>query len=205
MKSIELGKMRLLVHRKVYEPSDDSWLLIDTVEETLRERRLLDSCIDLGCGTGILGLYALSRDYCRRVIFIDINPYATMNTYVNLAINRLKPRGLVLLSEPYMCANKVDAVLANPPYLPRDDYTGIDIYGDRSVIGGSEGFETLLSFIDFASESLARGGLLFITYSSLTKPSVVESYIVDKGFDIITKKTRSFFFEELIAIGAVKK
>lgn len=205
MKSLVFNGLKILVHNKVYEPSDDTWLLIDLVEDTLSKKGGSDTCVDLGCGTGVLGLYALSRGYCRKVLFIDINPYATMNTFLNLMINRFNHRSVVLLSEPYCSVGKVDVVLANPPYLPRDEYGATDVYEESNVIGGLEGFETSLHFVDFASETLVNGGLLFITYSSLTKPGIVEKYIVRKGFDIITRRTNRFFYEELVALGAVKK
>lgn len=204
MKSFVFNGLKILIHDKVYEPSDDTWLLIDLVEEVLSKKGVLNSCIDLGCGTGILGLYVLSKGYCRKVLFIDVNPYATMNSFINIVINRFNHRGLVLTSDHHCSVEKTDVVLANPPYLPRDEYSFTSVYEEYSVAGGLEGFETVMRFIDFASETLVDGGLLLITYSSLTKPNIVEEYIARKGFKIFAKKINRFFFEEIVAIGAVK-
>ncbi|MEM4586779.1 MAG: methyltransferase [Desulfurococcaceae archaeon] len=205
MKSLFLNGFKLFIHDNVYEPSDDTWLLMNLADEVLSRRESSELCVDLGCGSGVLGLYMLFKNYCRRVFFIDINPYATTNTVINLVENKFMHRGIVVLSEPYVFIEKADVVLANPPYLPEDEYRSIDIYNDISVIGGAEGFETLFKFIDFASEILVENGYLFITYSTLTKPKVVEEYIVSRGFKIIIKRTAKFFYEELIATGAVKK
>lgn len=205
MNRLVLDGVEVFIHDKVYEPSDDTWLLMNLAEEILSRRGVSDTCIDLGCGTGVLGLYMLFRKYCRRVFFIDANPYATTNTVFNLEINKFIHRGIVVLGEPYAYVERADVVLANPPYLPEDDYSKLDDFSDMSVIGGVEGFETLFTFVDFASEALTRGGLLFVTYSTFTKPNVVEEYIVKKGFEILVKKTARFFYEDLIATGAVKK
>lgn len=56
------------------------------LEENLQEKKVLD----VGCGTGVLGITALLRG-AKQAIFIDIDSLATDNTAHNLALNNIAP------------------------------------------------------------------------------------------------------------------
>jgi len=195
----------IAVFRDVYKPAEDTWFLIDVLDRLKEEKTALkhEVCLDLGCGTGILGIYLLSRGVCSLTLFLDINPLAIANTAFNLAINNLHHHALVVLSdaeEEAFVRGSVDLVVANPPYLPSDKRGP----QDPALIGGSKGYEAVVQFIDFAAKVLRKGGILLITYSSLSNPKVVESHLIE-DFIIRKKRVRRFFFEELYVVEAVKR
>lgn len=70
--------------------------------------------IDVGCGTGILGLYALKKG-AKWVTFLDIDPNAVENTYLNLETNQAPKRYEVILSDlaQFTPNQSYDLVLAN--------------------------------------------------------------------------------------------
>lgn len=160
-------------------------------------------CLDLGCGSGVIGLYLIKKNVCRKMFFVDLNPYATENTLLNLLFNGVLNRSVIVLSDE-VNVNTVDLVVSNPPYLPRDEYCCVWDYDELNVIGGVEGYETALRFIDIASRVLKPRGLLFIVYSSLSKPEVIEKYLELKGFRVFLSRVKRFFYEEIFSVGAVK-
>lgn len=196
---VDLGFSKLAVYNDVYEPSDDTWLLI----ETISTNKHFSNCVDLGCGTGAVGLYLLSKNICSKTLFIDISQKALLNTIYNLKLNNYQHRGIAILIDDsdFVEREYFDLVVANPPYLPG---TPIDSY-DYALVGGIEGYETVLKFIDLAHVLLRENGVLYLVYSSLSKPRIVEKYLSAKCFSIIRRNIKHFFFEDIIAVEAVKK
>lgn len=183
---------------EVYRPSDDTWLLMNIVD---RVKPRGDICVDLGAGSGILGLYMLLNKYCDRVVFIDVLEDAVKSTRVNVFVNNVTHRSLVILTDTIsLRENSVDVVVANPPYLPAHDPTAIDV----TTEGGIEGYETILYFIEYASRVLKTGGEFFLVYSSLSKPDVIESSLKHHMFNVECTIYRYFFYEMLIASRCVK-
>ncbi|MGC9122250.1 MAG: methyltransferase, partial [Thermogladius sp.] len=104
----------------MYEPSDDTWLaasLLDSVKTSLRQRRL-KACADIGSGTGFLGLYTLVAGICEKTVFVDVYDNALLNTRLNIDLNGLGPRGLVVSSTEGLRDSSLHLVVSNPPYLP---------------------------------------------------------------------------------------
>ncbi len=58
--------------------------------EHLAKRRTFKNALDLGCGTGVLGM-ALARHAHRPVVATDIDPLATLKTIENAKLNRAAP------------------------------------------------------------------------------------------------------------------
>lgn len=75
------------------------------------------SVLDMGCGSGVLGIYAAMRG-AREVVFVDIDPWSVRNTEENLGLNQLEGAGFdvreggakVLTAED---AARFDVVIAN--------------------------------------------------------------------------------------------
>ncbi|MET1159373.1 MAG: methyltransferase [Thermoprotei archaeon] len=162
----------------------------------------LDLCIDLGCGTGILGIHLLCSNICNKTVFVDIDKDALNTTHYNLYHTKLFPRALLILTENAysLFEENADLVVANPPYLP-----GTPIYHlDHTVVSGPIGYERPLLFIATAYKLLKRSGILYLVYSSLSNADVIEAYL-KKFFDIRYKTTKRFFYEELYGVEAIKK
>jgi release factor glutamine methyltransferase len=158
--------------------------------------------MDLGSGTGILGLYLLKKGICERIVFVDMIEDAVINTLLNVRTNNVAHRSLVVNGiehSSYLLENSFDLIVANPPYLPgepRETY-------EYALLGGIHGFETILSFIHTSYRLLRRGGILYIVYSTLSSRGRVENEL-GKYFRITAKYSKKFFFEEIFVVRAEK-
>ena len=196
---LDLGWGRISVFENVYEPSDDTWLLLDLLNEYEGFSR---TCIETCSGTGIHGVYLLSTGKCGRVVFVDVNPTACLNTLYNIRLNNLVGRGIVLNSfslKPFRERAGVDLIVFNPPYLP-----GVprDIY-DMGLVGGRKGYETIVDIITGASRILSPRGRLFFVYSSLSERDIVMDALARNGFKIVKELRKHVFFEDIYAVEAV--
>ncbi|MGC8982509.1 MAG: methyltransferase [Desulfurococcaceae archaeon] len=178
---------------RVYRPSDDTWLLLELLSTENSKKRV---CVDLGAGSGVLGLYALINGICEFVVFIDIEEDAVETTRLNALLNKLEHRSLVVLADDVVLREEVaELIVANPPYLPAESTTVVDL----AVEGGIEGYETALYFVDYAAHALKRRGALYIVYSSLSKPEVIEKRLESSGFGNCLSKNKRFFYEVITA------
>lgn len=187
------------VFEDVYEPSEDTFLLLKLID---RIGGGFSVGLDMGCGTGVAGLYALYKGYVKRVFFTDINPNAVYNTVYNLLLNGFEHRGITIYSDRSNPLRRgvIDIVFSNPPYLPGEPR---DIY-DEALLAGVKGYERVVSFIDEAYRVLRRGGYLLIIFSSLSGEDIVFKYLVGKGFRVVDVLREHYFFEDIIGVGAVK-
>ncbi|MGC9181514.1 methyltransferase [Thermogladius sp.] len=186
----------------MYEPSDDTWLaasLLGSVKTSLRQRRL-KACADIGSGTGFLGLYTLVAGICEETVFVDVYDNALLNTRLNIDLNGLGSRGLVVSSTEGLRDSSLHLVVSNPPYLPgvpSNEY-------EASLYAGARGFEVIVDVVREAHRLLVEGGLMVLVYSSLSNTEVVEGEI-SRYFNVREVKVKRFFFEELKGVVLEKK
>lgn len=87
-------------------------LLLENMEIP-KEGRILD----LGCGVGIIGIYALLSNPRLRAVFADVNPAAVRLAKINAGLNNLLDRASFVVSDVYALLEneKFDAIYSNPP------------------------------------------------------------------------------------------
>ena len=166
--------------QNVYEPAEDSFLLIDSIDKELEQikfdKEKLTS-IELGCGSGLVSCCYLSKlkdlkisklnHYC-----FDINIDA-----VNLTRNILKNYCLdnnasVIEGDLFnrFDKNKIfDIIIFNPPYVTTDDdeykraLKEKDIYA--AWAGGKKGSETIFKFINELKGHIHENSIIFLLLS----------------------------------------
>ncbi len=193
-----INDLSITVLNGVYEPSNDTWLLAKLLDpKLLEDSTVIDTCT----GSGVLGIYAHVIGRPRRVILIDLSDDAVGNAKYNVDSLKLCS-AIVLQCSTTECirSSSADVVIANPPYLPQDGFPL-----DESVIGGVSGCEVLLSIIDDARRVLRSRGLIYVVFSSLSNPERVFNELLAKGFKVLRIEREPFFYEELIAVEAVKE
>jgi len=168
---------------EVYNPSDDSYMLLRIVEVARDE-----TFLEVGAGTGLIAIHAAKMG--ANVTATDVNPHAVELTRRNAARNQVRIQ--VQQSDLF---DKVDGyfdvIAFNPPYLPSDSSSTSWI--ERSWSGGEKGSEILVSFLDQAWRHLAPGGRIYMVLSSLTGLTSVLKAAKERYESEMLEEQRMFF------------
>ena len=168
---------------EVYAPSDDSFLMVGAIPTgNLAGKNVLD----LGTGSGVLGLYCALQGAL--VTLSDIDGIALQH-----AREAAKSLGVDLDTAKSDLFSNVcetfDLVLFNPPYLPSVTVK------DRAIDGGLMGADVIRRFLLELPNHLKKDGTALMLVSSMNDiPSLVQEY---SEFEFSSVAKRPLFFEEL--------
>ena len=139
----------------VYPPSDDSILLIESLEVKSGERIL-----EIGCGSGVVSIHC-AKNGCS-VTAVDINPSAVECTKENAQLNGVDID--VRLSDLFEnISERFDTIVFNLPYLPVIDEGELA----KAWSGGEDGMGPLPRLIAEANDHLLENGRVVVVVSSL--------------------------------------
>jgi len=177
-------RVEILISTKegVYEPSDDTFLLLDSLDLT---ERSLGSALELGTGTGIIAVYGAKRG--ARVTATDINEETLALAKENASLNGVAERIEFVKSDLFDNVDgSFDTIIFNPPYLPEEEPR------DAALDGGKKGYELAERFLKNMPGHLKKDGRCYLLLSSIDDPeNVLKSY----KHSVIAEK--SLFFERL--------
>lgn len=171
----------------VYEPAEDSELLLEVALKEVREK---DTVIEIGAGSGFVA--EKIADKCSFLLTTDISPYAT---------KELRKKGLNVVRTDIAkgVKKKFSLVLFNPPYLELEEELKRDRWEDCAIDGGKGGVEVICKFLDSLGEILEDDGRALLIVSSFNVPKVFEE-IERRGFSYEIVRERWLFFEKLYAL-----
>ena len=142
---------------EVYNPSDDSYLILEVTEVRAGERFL-----DMGCGSGLIAIHAAKAG--ADVVAADISPHAVDCTRRNAHRNGVKLE--VIQSDLFdRIRGSFDVIVFNPPYLALEETSTSWI--ERSWSGGQDGADVAGPFLEQAPEHLTPNGRIYMILSSL--------------------------------------
>lgn len=159
---------------KIYEPREDSFLLLNYIKKYAN-----GLVLDIGCGSGILGLEA--SKYADFVYLCDVNALAIEEGKENYEgkIDNIKFVKSDLFSA--FKFEKFNLIIFNPPYLPLHPLEDSESALINS--GGLHGWELIEKFVSSAGKYLvADTGKILILFSSLTGKDKCESIFSENGY-----------------------
>lgn len=129
-------------------------------------RRAPETVLDLCCGTGCLGIATALRFPEARVTLADIDAAAVANAHMNIERFALADRVEVRQSDLFERLDRraFDLVLANPPYVPQDEFLALPPeYGHEPRHGleaGADGLDCWCRLMAEVGAWLCPDGLL---------------------------------------------
>ncbi|HIQ38701.1 MAG TPA: methyltransferase domain-containing protein [Methanothermococcus okinawensis] len=204
---IKIGDIVLKIHPLVYEPAEDSILLMDNLVN-VRGKKVLD----MGTGTGIQAINAIKKG-CDIAVGIDINPYAVELSKENAELNGLEVCKKVFFFQGDLFdgmdrvmeevgIDRFDVILFNAPYLPTSQEERLGDYINYAFDGGVDGRRVLDRFISEVGRYLKEDGVIQIVQSSLTGERRTFDMLKKYGFKGEKTAVMRFFYEEIQVITA---
>ncbi|VDM46132.1 unnamed protein product [Toxocara canis] len=177
----------------VYEPAEDTFLLLDALEKeaTLLRERDVNVIVEVGCGSGVVSTFAvqlLDRPVC--ALATDVNFAALQCTKHTAKLNRVDVDTVMcdLLSalSPRL-RGLVDVLLFNPPYVPTMTPATDD--ASRCWAGGPSGRETLDRLLKEAPDLLSSNGLIYVVALKANNiPQLLEHSQLLKGSVVLERR-----------------
>uniref|UniRef100_A0A8C6UP44 Methyltransferase HEMK2 n=1 Tax=Neogobius melanostomus TaxID=47308 RepID=A0A8C6UP44_9GOBI len=172
---------------EVYEPAEDSFLLIDALEkdaEMLKERRP-SVCLEAGCGSGVVSAF-LSSVLGASALYIctDVNAAAAKCTAKTASCNSVPLQPVITNLVDSLLPRldgKVDVLLFNPPYVvtPSEEVGSSGI--EAAWAGGERGREVLDRFLPVVPQLLSKKGLFYLITIIENNPDEIISILGKSG------------------------
>ena len=147
------------------DPRPETELIIDLFKETYKDTSAKLKILDLGSGTGCLGISLLKLYENAECLFADISPKALAIAKENALNLGVYERSEFVVSNWFEnIGNHFDVIVSNPPYVA----DGYDL--DRETLcdpkialfAGSDGMDAYRAILPHAAKFLNPGGFLYI-------------------------------------------
>ncbi|XP_073827401.1 hemK methyltransferase 2 [Musca autumnalis] len=181
-------------YEHVYEPAEDSFLLLDALESDLEfiENELKPSvCLEIGPGSGIIITAIAKRLQSTLCLACDINPYACRVTKLTCARNSTHVECVQgNLIDAFKC-NSIDLLVFNPPYVVTSDteIESSDDFGEctmgnlvHSWAGGQHGRRIIDILLPKLSDILSPKGVFYLLLLRENKPDEIMEQLTQLGF-----------------------
>jgi len=166
---------QIKIARDVYEPAEDSYLLIDAARRVIDRSDRMLRILEIGTGSGIVSSVLMHQIPKHLYVATDISPHA---------VTCAKTNGVPVIRADMFTglAGRFDLILFNPPYLPTAPDERVDGWLDYAWNGGDDGRMIIDRFLKQAPAFLADGGGILLVVSSLTDIERVCARMMSIGF-----------------------
>jgi len=185
-------------YKSVYEPAEDSFLLLDSLEAELPRISALQPvlALEIGVGSGIISAALAKAVPQVAVIGADINPDACRSAMATAMANNVAERFFPVLvdgvNEAFHSgplAGKVDIVLCNPPYVFTDEKESNSGLA-AAWAGGVRGRKLIDQLIVALPSLLASNGLCYLVLEQVNQPDQVADWARSLGLSADVVLTR---------------
>ena len=155
------------VNPHVLIPRADTEILIEKALSKINVRDRYE-VLDLGCGTGIIGITIALERPLSKVTLIDQSEHAIQNTKENQTFYQVT-NTMIQKSDWFSALDQTrfDVILSNPPYLEDNDphlSQGLEDEPLDALVSGPTGIEAIQYIIENAKNHIKPSGWLFIEH-----------------------------------------
>jgi methylase of polypeptide subunit release factors len=174
------GGLDIAWDARVLEPRE--W----TLEQSLWAARLLPDLppgpvLELCSGAGQIGLRAV-LDSDRPLVCVDANPVAATYTRENARAAGMEDRVVVrsgLIEEVLEPGEQFPMIIADPPWVPRDEITQFPEDPRLAIDGGSDGMEVVRTCVGVIADHLSPGGTALLQLGTGAQADLVGAMLQD--------------------------
>jgi release factor glutamine methyltransferase len=156
-------------------PRPETELLVELALFWLRGHPLSHQVVDIGTGSGCIGISLAVNVSNIHVVAVDISPAALEVARLNAQKHAVVGRMEFLCSDLLSGNSKFDIIVANLPYIPTHTLHDLPIYNREPTLaldGGSDGMVINRRLLSEANDHLLPGGMLLIEIDSLQAPNL---------------------------------
>ena len=174
----EFWKMIFTIDDSTLDPRPDSEVIIQTILNHFIDKSKKLRVLDLGSGSGCLGLSILDEYKKSEAIFFDISKKSLEMVKLNSLNHKLYERAKFVHMNWFdkkwdakifeiIKKTKFDIIIANPPYIPSNEIKDLEIEVKKfepilALDGGDDGLESYRCIIPKIKKILALEGKFFI-------------------------------------------
>ncbi|KAK1921261.1 hypothetical protein DB88DRAFT_443220 [Papiliotrema laurentii] len=199
-------------YRDIYEPAEDSFILLDALEKDADLIRLTEPTlsVEIGSGSGIVSAFIshLIRPGCTAHVATDINEKACAATLRTAQANTASLDALRChLVGPLFdrVQGQIDLLVFNPPYVPTDEdeqrlrYTQEDQGIGGAWAGGHEGMVITERVLDIVPSLLSTRGRFYLVTIEQNNPSAIMQRM-ESRLDSTVSRSDSYILTKQIVL-----
>ena len=180
---LEIKGMKIIQNKNGFCFGIDSVLLSDFAKEIKNGAK----CVDLGTGTGILGILLCAKTNLSQIIGIEIQEEVAEMANRSIILNNLENKFKIIninLKEiknnkiNYLEKNSFDYIITNPPYKKLN--TGKINENEKKLISRHEITASLDDFIEVANYLLKDKGTIFMVHRPERLADIIEKMRKEK-------------------------
>ncbi|KAH7345112.1 putative methylase [Rhizoctonia solani] len=166
---------------RVYEPAEDTFLLLDALEEDVDHLRALKPgvCVEVGSGSGCVSAFLgriLENEPCL-IVTTDINPRAAKCTEATGQQNGVSLNAVICdLVHPlrHRLHGHIDVLIFNPPYVPTEEDEAMIAQSQGEIAGawagGFDGMAVTNRLLDELDSMLSPKGCFYLVALKQNNP-----------------------------------
>ncbi|KAJ3222010.1 HemK methyltransferase member 2 [Clydaea vesicula] len=185
----------------VYDPAEDTFLLLDTLESDLEYLNSIypTICLEIGSGSGCVSSFLGSLLGGSTCLYLctDINAKAAMATLETGNRNMIPLNPIMCdFSSALRLKNKIDVLIFNPPYVvtPSEEIGSYLI--EAAWAGGVHGREVIDRFLPLVEDLLSKHGVFYLVVIEENRPDEIIKFFEKINFKC-EKTTKSAGNEKL--------
>lgn len=158
------------VNSNVLIPRPETEIMTEYVINYVKEKPFIKNIMDLGTGSGAIGISICKANPNVKVVAVDISNEALQVAKENAVLNVVNTQMAFVQSDLFKTFEtldipKMDVIVSNPPYIPMADKNllakEVEAYEPHiALFGGEDGLDYYRKIIPLAKEYLLEGGLL---------------------------------------------
>ena len=177
-KKIGFWNLDLHIDQRVLVPRPETEVLVERILENFNSKKL--NVLDLGTGSGAIGLALCSERPLWNIVCSDLCPQALSVARRNMKKNLLKVQIVNACWLDSFVEGRFDIIVSNPPYLSFDDP---NIFSDglrheplKALVAENHGTKDIEEIIVNSAKLLADKGSLFVEFGNDQTRKVVSLF-----------------------------